>query len=107
MAIDRAKDRAAVEQLIAERDQRTQDTAVSSEWMSHGLASMGPEPATDPQLIHMLPVAEADMLDSRQLAWSLYSQAQTEDPAVAEFKRGRADAGIKDMPWGQSGFNDK
>jgi hypothetical protein len=92
---------------IAKREQAQADAAAGSSWLQHGLDRLAEaeRPAADPQLVH-LQKDPGHYEDPRKVAWSLYSAAQTEDPAVAEFKRSRADAGIKDMPWGQSGFND-
>ena len=101
--VDRDADRAEVERLKALR--ASQDA--NADWMTSHLSALEPEPVqTDPRVVHQLPVAAADLQDSRQLAWEMYSRAQAEDPAMAAFKAEREKYVKTSGIYGQSSYND-
>jgi hypothetical protein len=106
---DRDADRRAVAELRQAADLRRARNEAAADFFRNGVEKLAEaeRPAADPQVVHMQPKAAADMEDSRSLAWSLYSAAQAEDPALSEFRKGRADAGISDTPWGQTSYSSR
>jgi hypothetical protein len=103
---DPAADRAEVERLKALR--ANQDA--NSDWMAAHLAALEPEPVVqaDPRVVHQLPVAAADLQDSRQIAWEMYSAQQEKmSPEMKAFAEERKTAIKTGGLHGQSGYSDR